>query len=105
MKDSKIISVYVKDDGELSVKLNGVPRHVLSINNTQQSNVHLTQEQVIVLIKRYLNEKQAKICRHSVILDILSLLESNGVPLSHGLVEGVSNANDEQALKYLDDLD
>ena len=45
-----------------------------------------------------------QICRHSVALDLLSLLKENGIDVSEELAVAVIKADDDTALSLIEDL-
>lgn len=42
-----------------------------------------------------------QICRHSIVCDLLSIIEEHGGLVSHELAQAVTQANDEKALELL----
>ncbi len=55
------------------------------------------------MVKGLLNFPYPQICRHSVALDILCILEKNNIQLPAGLIAAVckSSEGDEEALRLL----
>lgn len=60
---------------------------------------------LLCMVKKLLEFPFPQICRHSVACDLLSLLEENGVEISHELAEAVVKCDDERGLSLLQTLD
>lgn len=65
----------------------------------------LTQD-LLKLVRKYVSMRPSLICRHSVALDLLSLMELNNLPIPEGLIEAVvkNSEGDEEASRILCEL-
>jgi hypothetical protein len=67
--------------------------------NIRPNLPHLT---VLELMRKLINFPRPEICKHSVVCDLLSALEAEGMPVSEDLAGAVVNADDEGSLAILD---
>lgn len=63
--------------------------------------VPITADDIYQYIERLIRFPDARICRHAVACDLLSLLEQHGHTLDVDLVKAVVDADDEAALLRL----
>ena len=74
----------------------------IKLGNPKESPMNaITESDIMAMVEKYLELPFPQICRHSVALDLLSLLESKGYKLNTNLVAAISNADDDTALKLI----
>jgi hypothetical protein len=66
--------------------------------------VLIESTEVVKIIRGLLRFPYPQICRHSVALDLLSLLEASGAPISQELADAVVCSDDASALRILNGL-
>ena len=65
-----------------------------------------SDSQLLVLVRKILMHRGGQVCKHTIAADVLELMEQGGYPLNEQvpLVSAVVEADDETALKILNDL-
>lgn len=62
------------------------------------------EEELTRMIKRLIEFPYARICKHSIAADLLSLLNDHGYLINEDLADAIVNAKDEKALKILNQI-
>ena len=70
--------------------------------NCMESEVKLSKEQLKKLFRSLLRFPYPQICRHLVIMDILSLIEENGVAPNKDFTRAVCKSDDYTAFELLE---
>ena len=65
------------------------------------SEPHLSVEDVLKLVSNLMKLPFPKICRHSVALDLISVLEQKGWTVPDGLAKAICQADDETAIEII----
>ena len=60
-----------------------------------------TKESALQLVGIFINHPFSKICKHQAALEVLNLLEKNGVDINETLVRAIVDCDDEAAITIL----
>lgn len=77
---------------------------VSKLYNEKESNSNIiSKKEIVELIKFFIQNKQSKICKHYVALELANLLENHDKSLGVDIIKAISDTDDERAICLLED--